>query len=381
MISYNINTDTSDIINHANYLNIFIKKDSILKIEKKQHTFSYNIIKSWVIVKNVENDTLITKINQLINDTRIICLSHKKREFSAMKYIEKKIRKKKNYRCSYVCLIINYILKKYIKCKLIDKTILIISHISGNTSVNRIEDYGTLFTPNALYLFDHCKNCTIYGIINTDNNNKYNQTVVNKKNNNTYHLLTWNTNGNILDRTTFDIVNERLKDVVFDNVIIYNLNDALFNNIMLVYLHVITRHSDNLTQLLCNCGHTMRRLFSSICAHMYEDVFLYSTFIHYDFVMMHASNLIKNNTYYKNIDMINDILSSDKYIEIQYNIPLYMEDFNNKIYMYMYNHHKALIKIMDLYDTDIDNYNMIIKKIKKKQHAYAKKYKKIALPY
>ena len=379
MIAYFLDKKIKDVTYKRRYMDILKNKDFVIKIDKKQHNLSYKIEPSFALIKNKQNDTIVTKVNSIVNNARILCLAHMKHNLSVIKYVEKKFCNIVCYRCSYLCLIINYILKKYAKCKLKNKTILTISHISINLTMHLVEDRGTIFTPEALYLFDHSKNCTIYGIINVDNNNnKYKQTIINKKNNNTYHFLTWNTNGNIMDINTFNTINNRILGIVFDCVIAYRIFDTYINNILIAYLHIMTRHSDDQTQLLCQFTPVSRDMFLSIFAFMYDSVRMYITFIHADITIMHATNL-KKNDHYKNIDMIYDVFSSDKYIDVQYNVPTYIEQYYDAVYMNIYRYHDILVGILDLYHTD--KYSVVMKDIKKKQHYYAKKYKNLISPY
>ena len=67
-----------------------------------------------------------------MNDTKIVNLAYTKKLFWKYKYLETKICNKVCYSCSYTCLSINYLLKKYMNCQLINKTILTIVHINTN---------------------------------------------------------------------------------------------------------------------------------------------------------------------------------------------------------------------------------------------------------
>ena len=264
------------------------------------------------------------------------------------------------------------------KCLLINKTILTITNIVGNYNFYTIKAYNTLFNPNVLYLFDTCKDCTFYSIINIENNNEYEQTVIHKENNNIYHLLTCNTNGNILDKKTFDIVNERLKNIIFDCVILYELYSDYINNVALVYLYIIMEHSNNTTHLLIKIfWHTINLLVNLLNAYDNINIYIPKVGGIDKITYINAYNFKQNNL---NYDLIKQILAG-KYINIQYTSSTYITQYTNKIYKKMYDIFYTLYNIVKLYDKP--EYKIIMQTIRIKQKYYAqkKKYKNILLPY
>ena len=115
-----------------------------------------------------------------------------------------------------------------------------------------------------------------------------------------------------------------------------------------------------------------------IYALLFTDAHTYTTFIAPETSYIYTSKYIKNKHYNK-LDIIYKVLSTDKYIKINYNIPSYIEEYSNKIYTDIYNYHNMIIYIMEILKDDENN--IIMKNIKKKQLYYAKKYKKLLLPY
>ena len=366
-----------EIFTNNKYLDILKSKDYILELKPEEHKVTYTIIDKIEENKKIDK-TPYDKLINIINDTKIVNLAHTKKLFWKYKYLEKKICDKVCYSCSYTCLSINYLLKKYMNCQLINKTILTIAHINTNLTYYTSEAYNTLFNPNVLYLFNTCKNCVFYCILNIDNNDKYKQTVIHKENNNVYHLLTYNTNGNILDKKTFDIVNERLKNINFDVVFIYELQDLYINNIILTYLYIIIEHSSKTTQIIIKSQHSYINIFAGIMssnAHM----IIYNIHINYidTIPFIYIYNIINHTPN----NIIYQILSTDKYVDIQYSKPEYITKYFNKIFSKSAYKYNILHSIIDI--TDKNEYNILLQTIHTKQKYYAQKqkYLKYLMPY
>lgn len=355
-----------EIFTNNKYLDILKSKDYILKIKPDEHTVKYTIVDK--PVENKKNDTQYDKLIKIINETSIINLAHTKKQFWKFKYLEQKICNKTCYTCSYTCLSINYLLKKYMKCKLINKTILTISHTPTTTSTYYlVEAYGSLFNPNVLYLFDNCKNCNIYCILNTDNDT-YKQTIVHKNNNNTYHLLNYNK------------LDKKLNNIIFDNIILYGLHDKYINNVLLTYLDIIASHSNENTRLLMKIEHNMLNLLVSVLS-IFNNIKIYNQRVDGFGMYICAYNFKQHSIEHKNIIKILKHTTLNKYVDIQISNPTYITKFIDKIITKSIDKYIILFNILDVYDTS--EYNIIMQTIHTKQKYYAqtKKYKKLLTPY
>lgn len=381
--------DMDEIFYNNKYLDILKEKNYVFKMDSEKIDIEFKIIDNNDI-KHKSEITNKEKYLDVLNQIKIVGLANIKKDFWKFKYLEKKLCYEQCITCSYRCLSYNYIIKKYIKQKINDSNILVITDIPGNWSYYTIEEQNMIFEKYAYYLYNNLTNSNIYMILCGKNMKTYKNKIINNKNNNTFHLLTHDTDGNILNKKTFDTVLKNIDDIKYDYVFINSINKYDYIKLFMVYLYIILYASKHNTVLLSNFFEFDNIIFNKISLLLnnhFSDIKVVrpKLEVYYTSILYIYCSHFRNNVDKLKI-LINNILDN-KSIDILYSndnkIIVKLNKFIDDIYDNIYIYNRILLSIIDKKYEKPDLYNIIKHTIKIKQIICAekKKYKKYLLPY
>lgn len=334
------------------YLNIFYEsryKYIMKTYESKLKT--KHIVSNNITYKYVNNNVYVNNNIDNISDNGVVyeLLSGnffaKFRTFKNYLHIAKKTG---TYWC-ISCPASNYNIKKYTNITTTHKNILLFNYFPDNDTGKfyyTVSENTSIFSNYGYYLYNYAKDCTIYDVLTTDNNGKYNLETTNIITNNTHRVIAYKTDF-FYKKEIINTIIKQLKNIQFDIIMIHNgffFKKIFFKDIKLylIYMYIISRSCGPKTIVFVpyrdvakpdqiNTTYIQIIIFLK---NLFKKISLFVNIFYYASIHIKLYNIDKNSKIYKDFKkIINNILSDKKTIIFECKNENF-DDINNFIKKY-----------------------------------------------